>query len=442
MDTIFQSIVLDSIESVDVLVLGFDDGTIHLNLYDFFEIGNFNLQQASPDLQRSKPLSHCSHPYSTTHSLIVQSSSKEPLLFVVPLDLRLVSNAGRYLSVLASKSTQMHNILRYLHLVCKEACNELQSSQELPRKFIHAVEETLEKESDCTWVQAAYHLVVTGNCFPGVKDWLVDELGERVDKNRPLPSVDLLTNEKGQKRWEKAASHGYESIRRLVHENLLPALERFCVLVSRLRGLSKFQEPNTRLGLSTQELENILDTTNCLQLLAHHVLISAGSEFRQFLAFSAWLRKEIEIQSTENSSSMDESYEKEPEIDYASSLGYIQGAMMNSRLNKYFSTEVSPDKKSQWDLAAKGRSLYDLYKHELKDHCDDVSAEKPLPGLDTLIAHLEIQCTSVFAGIAETQRRNVRLGSLVPLGKGIPACIDTRMLAEVRYILDGHDFGR
>lgn len=139
---------------------------------------------------------------------------------------------------------------------------------------------------------------------------------------------------------------------------------------------------------------------------------------------------------------MDESHEKEPEIDYASTLGYIQGAMMNSRLNKYFNTEVSPDKKSQWDLAAKGRSLYDLYKHELKDRCEDVSAEKHLPGLDTLIAHLEIQCTSVFAGIAETQRRNVRLGSLVSLGKGIPSCIDTRMLAEVRYILDGHDVGR
>lgn len=224
-----------------------------------------------------------------------------------------------------------------------------------------------------------------------------------------------------------------------MHENLLPALERFCVLVSRLRGLSKFQEPNTRLGLSTQELENILDTTNSLQLLAHHVLLSAGSEFRQFLAFSVWLRKEIEIQSTENPASMDESHEKEPEIDYTSTLNYIQGAMMNSRLNKYFNTEVSPDKKSQWDLAAKGRSLYDLYKRELKDHCDNVSAEKHLPGLDTLIAHLEIQCTSVFAGIAETQRRNVRLGSLVSLGKGIPACIDSRMLAEVRYILDGDD---
>lgn len=185
LDIVFQSIAKDSIELVDVLVVGFDDGTIHLNLYDFFQIGDFNLQQASSYLRHSKPLSHCSHPYSTTHSLIVSSSSssREPLLSVVPLDLRLVSKAGKYLSVLASKSNQMHNIIRYLHLVCKEVCNELQSSQELPRKFIHTVEKPLEEKSDCTWVQAAYHLVVTGDCLPGVKDWLADDLGERVVQN-------------------------------------------------------------------------------------------------------------------------------------------------------------------------------------------------------------------------------------------------------------------
>lgn len=194
LDIVFQSIAIDSSESVDVLVVGFEDGTIHLNLYDFFQIGGFNLQQASTRLRLSKPLSHCSHPYSTTHSLIVSSSSREPLLFVVPLDLRLVSKTGRYLSVLASKSTQMHNILRYLHLVSKEVCHELQSTQELPRKFIRNVEIVLKEKSDCTWIQAAYHLVVTGDCFPGVKDWLADELGERVVRNRPPPLVNLVTN--------------------------------------------------------------------------------------------------------------------------------------------------------------------------------------------------------------------------------------------------------
>lgn len=239
----------------------------------------------------------------------------------------------------------------------------------------------------------------------------------------------------GQKRWEKATGTGYENIRRLVHENLLPALERFSVLVSRLRGLSKFQETNIILGLSTQGLDNILDTTNCLQLLAHHILLSTGSELRQFLAFSTWLRQEIEIQSRDSvSASIHESNEKDPSIDHASTLEYIQGAMLKSRLNEYFNGQLQSNKKSQWDLAAQGRSLFELYKQKLNDLSANVPVEKQLPGLDALIAHLDTQCKVVFARIAETQRRNVRFGSVVSLGNGIPACMDMRMLVEVRCL--------
>lgn len=229
---------------------------------------------------------------------------------------------------------------------------------------------------------------------------------------------------------------GYESVRRLAHENLLPALERFSVLVSRLRGLAKFQEANTALGLSTQELENILDTINCLQLLAHHILISAGSELRQFQAFSTWLRQEIETQSTHPAlTSIHEANDKDLNVDYASTLEYIQDAMLQSRLNEYFNNHFQSDTKPQWDLAAQGRSLYELCKRELKGLSTDDPGEKQLPGLDALIAHLDVQCNLVFARISETQRRNVRFGSLVPLGNGIPACMDMRMLVEVKFYL-------
>ena len=181
LDTMFQPLTKTSTNSADILVIGFEDGTVHLSIYDFFEIGSFSLQQASEYLKNSKSIMHCSHPYSTTHPLLVTASSKDrPELFVVPLDLRLVSSAGRYLSLLASKSTQLQNILRYIHQVQKQMFNEYKSSQDLPGKFIRNIEETLQEKWDCTWVQAAYHLVVTGNCYPPVKDWLVDELGERV----------------------------------------------------------------------------------------------------------------------------------------------------------------------------------------------------------------------------------------------------------------------
>ena len=92
-----------------------------------------------------------------------------------------ISRAGRYLSALASKATQLQNILRYLRQVQKQLHGDFKASQDLPKRFIGNMEDDLRANSDCTWEQAAYHLVVTGDCYPEVKEWLVDQVGERVD---------------------------------------------------------------------------------------------------------------------------------------------------------------------------------------------------------------------------------------------------------------------
>lgn len=169
-------------DSADVLVVGFEDGTIHLSIFDFFEIGSFNLRMGNPDLTESRPLLHCSHPFYSSHLLLVSTTNSDrETLCLVPLDLRLISSSGRYLAMLASKSTQLHNVLRYIVQVQTQMYQEFQASQDLPGKFIRNIEETLQEKCNCSWTQAAYHLVVTGNCSPQVKEWLVDELGERVD---------------------------------------------------------------------------------------------------------------------------------------------------------------------------------------------------------------------------------------------------------------------
>lgn len=222
-------------------------------------------------------------------------------------------------------------------------------------------------------------------------------------------------------------------MRRLAHENLLPALERFGVLVSRLRGLSKFQESNKALGLSTPELEALISTANSLQLLAHHILIAANSELRQFAAFSAWLRREIEIQSTEPSAaSVHDSPENDVNIDHMSTLEYLQGPMLRSRLADFFNIQMANDDRPKWDLAAEGTSLYDLYKKEIKVANSSALAGRQIPGLNALIMHLGAQCNVVFTRIAETQRRHVRFGAPILLGKGVPTSLDMRMVMKVR----------
>ena len=184
LDTIFRPTSSDSINSADVLLVGFEDGTIHLSIYDFFEIGTFKLLHSLDPAAKCKPLMHCFHPLSTTQSLLVfKLQDGDNGLNLIPLDLRLLSNAGNHLSTLASKSTQLRNLLRYIRQVQAQIYGDYKAAQDLPSRFIANIEEPLIEQGEWTWIQAAYHLVVTGNCPNTIKEWLVDQLGERVSND-------------------------------------------------------------------------------------------------------------------------------------------------------------------------------------------------------------------------------------------------------------------
>ena len=187
------------------------------------------------------------------------------------------------------------------------------------------------------------------------------------------------------------------------------------------------------LGLSTADLDNVLDTVNCLQLAAHKILFAVVSELRQFQAFSEWLRQEIDTQASDSTSS--ETTEKDINIDHANTLAYIQGSMMQSQLINLLDLRSKENDSSQRDLTAEGRPLFELYKKEVKNISSAQSSAKHLPGLDALVEHLKSQCEVIFGRIAETQRRNVRFGSPISIGVGIPSCMDTRTTVEVSVCL-------
>ncbi|KAI9766935.1 MAG: hypothetical protein M1840_006232 [Geoglossum simile] len=418
-DTMLTPLNKKENDAVDVLVLASGNGTVHLryrakapkqkmpisndmvdSIYDCFGIGYFNLRSIGVFSAGCTAWLHSSHPYSSTHSLLVSTNAEE--VYLLPLDLRFISCSGGYLPLLASRSTQLQNLLRYVNQVEQHMENEWRSSQELPSKFIRNVNETLEEKLDSNLVDSAYHLVVSGNCSEPMKEWLIDELTER-----------------GHKRWDKAVTTGYENIRRLAHQHLLPALERCDVIVCRLQGLSKYQDSNATLGLSTQDLSGIRDTVKCLKILTQTVLCYAGIELNQFTAFSTWLRHEIDIQAAENSgSSPDDVTDKDALMEHAKVIDYIQGAMTKSRLEEFFSPISTDDKGNQWDLRDEGLSLFSILNAELKERSLNEHTNKRIPGIRSFHEHLARQCDIVFKQIAETERRNVLFGRPIYLTKG------------------------
>jgi anaphase-promoting complex subunit 4 len=178
LDSIFRPFDPKDNNAVNVMVVGTREGTIHLSIYDSFVIGSFS----SPVIADGAPahlIRHASHEKSSTHSLLLKSSASDHL-FLVPMDLRFISTSSEHLSLLASRSTAFQNLLRYIHQVQLLMTSEWKATQELPSKFLRNINETLGEKDNRDIVQALYHSVATGHTFPSVREWLVDELSERV----------------------------------------------------------------------------------------------------------------------------------------------------------------------------------------------------------------------------------------------------------------------
>jgi anaphase-promoting complex subunit 4 len=180
---------------VNVMIVGSKDGSIHLSIYDSFVIGTFRM---SPNVMGSEGFElccHTSHRALSTHCLLFRPRGDAPsAVNLVPMDLTFVRSSPVNLPLLASKTTALQNLLRYIRQTQIHMVGEWKSTRELPGRFLIGVQEDLEKmpSGSMTIVQALYHSVVTGHVLEPVKEWLVDSLAERV-RGSPLSQISKLT---------------------------------------------------------------------------------------------------------------------------------------------------------------------------------------------------------------------------------------------------------
>ncbi|KAI9373101.1 anaphase-promoting complex, cyclosome, subunit 4-domain-containing protein [Aspergillus egyptiacus] len=421
-DAIFHSASKNASDAVDVLLVGFDDGAVHLRIFDCFQIGSLQIAGSiGAGVTQCTVLQHASHPLSSTHALIAAHGDS---LHLITVDLRFITRSGRYLSLLAHKTTQLQNLLRYICQVQKQIELEWKNAQELPARYMRSVNQDLEDKCHCDFVTAAYHLVLTGDCFEPLREFLVDIVGER-----------------GHKRWEKAVSTGYESVRRLTHECLLPALERCEVLLSRLIGLSKFQKLSEVLGLETSDLNGIVETLDCLHLLAHRIIIATNEELTQFHTFSRWLRHQIDMLSAEPmSQTLEELMEKTDLVEYPQTLKYIRGALTKSALRNFiqqlpmmgFARPAATSDDKWAPTGEDNRSFYDTFTKLLEQQSQASADAEPIemPKMNDLTKRLGLQFDKVFDQIALTQRRGILHRASVTLH---PDCDRTVLDITMRY---------
>lgn len=183
------------------MIVGTDDGQIHVSIYDSFIIGTFkySLPQSSERDVSLQLCYHASHPNLSTHILVFRPSKDDSAstIYLIPMDLTFIHSSPENLSLLASKTTTLQKLLRYVKQVQMHMIHEWQSTRELPTRFLNSINETLresENYGEMTIGQALYHSVVTGHTFPEVKEWLIDQLAERVSTSLYPLDLSKLTH--------------------------------------------------------------------------------------------------------------------------------------------------------------------------------------------------------------------------------------------------------
>lgn len=305
-------------QSIDILVVGTTDGKIHLSVSGSFLIGNFPLPSALLGISGSLNLyRHAYHRDIPIHALLLKPSElSQDSVVLLPLDLRSVLSSND-LAILASKTTNLRNHLRYLHQTQIHMCQHWQSTRDLPQRFLRVLREDL-AVSKKTVTGSLYHSVLTGHVPRLVKEWLISVVAER-----------------GHKRWNKAVTEGLHSLRNLIHENFLPCLDHLGIVLSRLKGLACFEDTSAiSVGFSELDISFLLEITSGLSLIGNRLLLMVMEEIDLFPSFSTWIRFEIDKLSSSNSVSV-EICEREGELNAGKISAYIDRYLEASPISAF-----------------------------------------------------------------------------------------------------------
>ncbi|KAH8909786.1 anaphase-promoting complex component Cut20/Apc4 [Coniochaeta sp. PMI_546] len=422
-DFIFRPFKPDDASNVDVTIVGTTDGRIQISIYDSFSIGGFQYQ--IPNVHESAVAAelccHSSHPEISTHALLFKPQIDKPgAVYLVPVDLTFIHSSPVNLSLLASKTTTLQNILRYIKQTQVHMVGEWKSTRELPARFMAGIQEDLQKLPKCrTIVQALYHTVVTGHVYEPVKEWLVDSLAER-----------------GHKRWDKAVTSGLENLRALIHENMIPALQRAAIILSRLRGIARFEECSNDIGFTAAQITKLIDIVQSLYAACYKMLRMVMKELVLFAKFSSWLR--LEIDKLASSTVTDELLERQANVDCPKVLKYIKDYLTSSPMSIFFCDVEKEDYTRDWERADDGASLREMLEKQINRYQAGQPYMKALPQLEFLVNYLTSRSATVLAAIAETQRRRVRFAPTTRLEMdGVISKYDIRMCARQKP--DGQD---
>lgn len=412
-DALLHSHHLKDYNSVDMFIRCAESGTVHPSIYDSLETVTVSLP--SPWGIKSTPLIHASHPYACSHGLLMrtttQKSQKKNIAFI-PLTLNFIPSAGIYLHLIASKTSQLQNLLLYITQCLQRIRTFFKHSTDLPSKLMMNISETLEEKDQGDLTTNLFHLACTGACPSLIREWLIDELTEQ-----------------GHKRWDTTVTSSLTTLQALVHENLIPALDRTAMVISRLRGLAMYHDTDWIFSSPVTEFTSLLDTLKNMRLLAHTVLAYVADEKRQFAAFSRWLRFAIDFETTEpDSESRTEMEKRDSGVDISLVLEYVRHGLHQSSMHAYLKPEVMLEPEDK----AREKASYEDTKKAIAVYEEGQSWRPEALCLEHVFGHLAKGTTALLRQVSKWQESGIQMNSGIVLETAEDAEGDS--IADMRMV--------
>lgn len=212
----------------------------------------------------------------------------------------------------------------------------------------------------------------------------------------------------------------------LTHENLLPALDRCCIILSHLKGLAEYHEHSPVFNVPVSAFDSILNIIRCMRLLAHFILQYASEESRQFSVFSKWLRHEIDIQASDPASaSAEETSQQDMGTDYSQLFAYIQRPMEESKLESF----ISVPKENSPAFTADS-STYEDMKKSIESFKKQENGNRDIINIHSHFAEWQRQNRILVDQITSHQRASSSMSCGIVLEEGSITSSDLRVVSE------------
>ena len=306
-DSVFETHKSAS-DTIDTLISSGNGGYTNVLLDESVKIGSSDLQHRS--------MKHASHPQCSSQVILsdAEHDSKFRLHYI---DLPLDALGSPLLHVIATNTKRVQNLMAYILQTVRCIEHDFTTGLQFPTRLMNNIDEELHDKEEGTLVTTLYQLAMTGSFTPSILEWLTD-----------------IIKETNHKRWDQAVSSMYANIRDHLFVNLLPALDRMSVACSTLRGHARLHEGTSKFDVPPKLFTTLLDEVDALRLVAQKTLLIVTAEYRQFRAFSKWLRVMIEVGiAGPGTKAGIETEEREvPNLDYSLLLAYIKETLNRSKL--------------------------------------------------------------------------------------------------------------